>query len=45
MGKIRKFNQHKIILQQVLTFAFRVKVLRFVFKSFKSAFEAYLGPL
>ena len=52
MGKIRKLNLCKILLQQVLTFAFRVKVLRFIFKNFKSAFdifkkinsEAYLGP-
>ena len=52
MGKIRKLNLYKIILQQGLTFAFRVKVLRFVFKNLKSAFdifkkinsEAYLGP-
>ena len=52
MGKIRKLNLYKIILQQGLTFAFRVKVLRFIFKNFKSAFdifkkinsEAYLGP-
>ena len=47
-----KLNLYKIILQQVLPFAFRVKVLRFDFKNFKSAFdifkqinsEAYLGP-
>ena len=52
MGKIRKLNLYKIILQQGLTSAFRVKVLRFIFKNFKSAFdifkkinsEAYLGP-
>ena len=51
MEKIRKLNLYKIILQ-VLTFAFWVKVLRFVFKNLKSAFhifkkinsEAYLGP-
>ena len=52
MGKIRKLNLYKIVLQQVLTFAFLVKVLRFVFKNFKSAFDifkkinsqAYLEP-
>ena len=52
MGKMWKLNLYKIILQQVLPFAFRVKVLRFDFKNFKSAFdifkqinsEAYLGP-
>ena len=52
MGKIRKLNLYKIVLQQVLTFAFLVKVLCFVFKNFKSAFDifkkinsqAYLEP-
>ena len=52
MGKIRKLNLYKIVLQQVLTFAFLVKVLRLVFKNFKSAFDifkkinsqAYLEP-
>ena len=39
MGKIRKLNLYKIILQQVLTFAFRVKILCSVFKNFKSAFD------
>ena len=40
MGKIRKRDLYKIILQ-VLTFAFRVKVLRFVFKNVKSAFDVF----
>ena len=40
MGKIRKRDLYKIILQ-VLTFAFRVKVLRFVFKNVKSTFEVF----
>ena len=29
-GKIRKLNLYKVILQQVLTIAFRVKVLGFL---------------
>ena len=52
MRKIRKLNIYKVILQQVPTFAFQEKVLGFVFKNLKSAFdifkkinsEAYLGP-
>ena len=41
MGKMWKLNLYKIILQQVLPFAFRVKFLRFDFKNFKSAFDIF----